>query len=78
MDAAEAQIVDAVLRRHGIDGAVAPVNPDRPGGAWSVYDQADPAARREVTGVALAALAAAVHRPPSGPQRGFIVPPPVA
>ncbi|WP_175408847.1 hypothetical protein [Streptomyces sp. TRM64462] len=84
MDAEEARIVDATLRRFGLPGVVAPEDPDDPSGPWRVYDEADPATRRDTTAEALAALAARLRETDSeptsrgfdgGPTRGFIIPP---
>ncbi|MFJ5737802.1 hypothetical protein [Streptomyces microflavus] len=79
MDAEQARQVDRVLRQLGIPGVVAPEDPENLTGPWRVYDQADPATRRDVTADALAALAAK-FRPSTpgrqtGPTRGFVLPP---
>ncbi|MDT0270683.1 hypothetical protein RM844_30870 [Streptomyces sp. DSM 44915] len=85
MNAEEARQVDAVLRRLGLPGVVAPEDPADPGGEWRVYDQADPETRTETTADALVGLATAYpgEAPPSGsargdqrgPTRGFVLPP---
>ncbi|MFI0937343.1 hypothetical protein [Streptomyces sp. NPDC021020] len=80
MNAHQARRVEAVLRRLGVPGVIAPEDPARPEGPFRVYDSADPAARRDITPDALASLAARFpdeERPP-GPTRGFVVPPPAA
>lgn len=76
----EAQRVADVLRRLGVGGVVAPVDPDAPSGEWRVYDRADPATRRDITAEVLASVAAHVpaqgSRPEeTGPTRGFVLPP---
>lgn len=73
MTADHARHVAAVLRRLGIAGVLAPETPDDPSSPWRVYDTAEPAARRDVTPAALAAVVAALA-PPPGPARGFVVP----
>lgn len=77
MNADQARRVEAVLRRLGIPGVLAPEDPARPEGPWRVYDSADPADRRDVTFDALASLAARFpdDELPPGPTRGFVVPP---
>lgn len=76
MDADQARRVEAVLRRLGIRGVVAPENPEDPAGAWRVYDTADPVVRHDVTPDVLAAVAALLpEEPRPGPRRGFVVPP---
>ncbi|MGD9482344.1 hypothetical protein WDH52_03645 [Streptomyces sp. TRM70308] len=74
----EARRVDALLRKLGIEGVVAPIDPDNSTGQWRVYDTADPYARTDVTAAALASVARLImgNEPgPSGPTRGFIIPP---
>jgi hypothetical protein len=72
----EARRVDAALRRLGVAGVVAPVDPENPAGEWRVYDTVDTESRRDITADALAAVAAHVTPPePSGPTRGFVIPP---
>ncbi|MFJ4972391.1 hypothetical protein [Streptomyces sp. NPDC088755] len=83
MDAEQARQVDSVLRRFGIPGVVAPVDPENPAGSWRVFDQADPETRKDATADALAALAATfpssspspAPKRQSGPTRGFVYPP---
>ncbi|MGW3329041.1 hypothetical protein V6574_13615 [Streptomyces sp. SM1P] len=83
MDAEQARQVDSVLRRFGIPGVVAPENPENLTGPWRVFDQADPATRKDITADALAALAALlpVSTPDPAPKRqgrptrGFVLPP---
>ncbi|MFE7456750.1 hypothetical protein [Streptomyces sp. NPDC057554] len=83
MDAEQARQVDSVLRRFGIRGVVAPADPEQLTGMWRVFDKADPQTRKDITADALAALAAALPasapgpdpKGPSGPTRGFILPP---
>ncbi|MFI1676543.1 hypothetical protein [Streptomyces sp. NPDC020607] len=83
MDAEQARQVDATLRRLGIPGVVAPVDPENPAGAWRVYDSADPATREDTTADALASVVAKFREispePPEkrhqGPTRGFVFPP---
>lgn len=78
VDAEQGRHVEAVLRELGIPGVVAPEETGNAAGPWRVYDRADPATRRDVTSDALAAVAAAFRqqRPgPSGPTRGFVIPP---
>ncbi len=79
MDAERARQVDALLRRLGIPGVVAPEDPENTAGPWRVYDTADPANRRDVTTEALASVAAKFPEEPSGsgPMRGFVIPPKV-
>ncbi|MFF4697266.1 hypothetical protein [Streptomyces chattanoogensis] len=75
--------MDATLRRLGIPGVVAPVNPEHAAGTWRVYDSADPVTRKDITSDVLAAFVAKFReanpeppgKPQSGPTRGFIVPP---
>jgi hypothetical protein len=78
MDAEEARVVDAVLRRLGLPGVVAPEDPEDPAGSWRVYDRADPETRTDTTAEALVSLAKAIRGDePSerkGPTRGFIIP----
>ncbi|MBW1600995.1 hypothetical protein JJV70_02515 [Streptomyces sp. JJ66] len=74
----EARRVEALLRKLGIQGVVAPIDPDNATGEWRVYDTADPHARTDMTAAALAAVAGRLPEddpPPSGPTRGFVVPP---
>ncbi|MEW2194645.1 hypothetical protein [Streptomyces microflavus] len=83
MDAEQARQVDSMLRRLGIPGVVAPVDPENPAGLWGVFDQADPEIREDATADALAAVAAAfpssspgpAPKKQSGPFRGFVYPP---
>jgi hypothetical protein len=80
MNAEEARNVDAVLRQLGLPGVVAPEDPEYPGGAWRVYDRADPETRRDTTADALARLAEAFQaesggRGQRGPTRGFVIRP---
>ncbi|MGC5343706.1 hypothetical protein PZB75_11345 [Streptomyces sp. AM 4-1-1] len=79
MDAEQARQVDRVLRQVGIPGVVAPEDPENLTGLWRVYDQADPATRRDITADVVAALAAEFEPPTprrhSGPTRGFVLPP---
>lgn len=83
MDAEEARQVDAVLRRLGVPGVVAPEDPDDPAGAWRVYDSPDPRTRKDTTADALAAVVAKfqeatpepTQRAEGGPTRGFVIPP---
>ncbi|MCS0601285.1 hypothetical protein NX794_08580 [Streptomyces sp. LP11] len=79
MNAEEARQVDAVLRRLGIHGVVAPEDPENAAGPWRVYDTADPETRKDVTADALVAVVAKTPRPDPrsahGPTRGFVVPP---
>ncbi|MCE7082778.1 hypothetical protein [Streptomyces sp. ST2-7A] len=84
MDAEEARYIDAVLRRLGLPGVVAPEDPDNPAGPWRVYDQADPDSRTDMTARTLVSVTKALGAdasPPApkaqrnGPSRGFIIPP---
>ncbi|MFJ1577426.1 hypothetical protein [Streptomyces sp. NPDC088182] len=77
MDAEQARQVDAVLRRLGISGVVAPEDPENTAGGWRVYDTADPITRQDVTAEALASLAREFPdgKTGSGPTRGFVIPP---
>lgn len=87
MNAEEARHVDAVLRRLGLPGVVAPEDPENPAGVWRVYDRADPETRTDTMADALVSLAkafrgetAASASEPTrgnqqGPTRGFVVPP---
>ncbi|MET7640114.1 hypothetical protein [Streptomyces sp. NPDC005438] len=77
MNGEDARQVEAVLKRLGIPGVVAPEDPANTAGPWRVYDTADPATRRDVTADALASLAAKFpkEKPGSGPTRGFVIPP---
>ncbi|MFE2292843.1 hypothetical protein [Streptomyces sp. NPDC059452] len=83
MDAEQARQVDSVLRRFGIPGVVAPADPEQLTGPWRVFDKADPQTRKDISADALAALAAALPaaalgpgpKGPSGPTRGFVLPP---
>lgn len=83
MNAEEARQVDAVLRRWGLPGVVAPVDPENPSGAWRVYDRADPERRTDTTADTLVSLARALGSDATpgaaqpernGPTRGFVVP----
>lgn len=76
----EAERVADVLRRLGMAGSVAPVDPEDPAGEWRVYDLSDPENPRDVTADALAAVAARVtaqgdEPERTGPTRGFVLPP---
>ncbi|MEU6477186.1 hypothetical protein ABZ858_09890 [Streptomyces sp. NPDC047017] len=77
MNAEQARQVEAVLRKLGIPGVVAPEDPENTAGPWRVFDTADPATRRDMTAEALAAVAAKFpeEKPGSGPMRGFVIPP---
>ncbi|MFE3762397.1 hypothetical protein ACFXPI_11600 [Streptomyces sp. NPDC059104] len=74
MDADEARELDMTLRQLRIPGVVAPEDPEDPQGAWRVYDEADPDARRDITADVLVAVAAARQRQRRGPTRGFVIP----
>ncbi len=76
----EAERVADVLRRLGVGGVVAPVDPEDPSGEWKVYDHSDPETRRDITADALAAVAERVpaqgdEPERTGPTRGFVLPP---
>lgn len=75
MDAEQARQVDALMRRLGISGVVAPENPENAAGEWRVYDTGDPATRRDVTADVLASVAAEFPGERAGPGRGFVIPP---
>ncbi|WP_405780229.1 hypothetical protein [Streptomyces sp. NBC_00859] len=77
MDSEQARQVDALLRRLGVLGVVAPEAPERTAGAWRVYDKDDLDSRRDVTADTLAAVAAKFpdDKPGTSPTRGFIIPP---
>jgi hypothetical protein len=75
MNAEEARHVDAVLRHLGVNGVIAPEDPENLAGAWRVYDRADPVTRRDTTADALVSLAKVFRREQKGPTRGFVIPP---
>ncbi|MCF6523634.1 hypothetical protein [Streptomyces sp. JJ36] len=74
----QARHVDALLRAYGIEGVVAPTDPEDTAGAWAVYDKADPDTRQDITADVLATVARHVQPDAperSGPTRGFVIPP---
>lgn len=82
MNADEARVLGAALKRWNIAGVVAPEDPGNPDGEWRVYDSQDPEARRDITADVLAALAKLEDSGPRtpgragiGPTRGFMIPP---
>ncbi|GCD42824.1 hypothetical protein [Streptomyces paromomycinus] len=56
MEAEEARHVEAVLRRLGVAGIVAPEDPERAAGAWRVYDSPDLGRRKDITPDVLVAV----------------------
>lgn len=66
MTADEARRVERVMRSLGLQGIVAPVDPDAPAGEWRVYDEADPRTRRDKTAEVLAAIAEHVPKRDTG------------
>ncbi|RLL68116.1 hypothetical protein [Streptomyces sp. Z26] len=79
MTEAEACRVQRMLHRMGRPGVAAPVNAGDPDGEWAIFDRAEPALRRDITGEVLDALIDEAENAPTLPagghaRRGFIVP----
>ncbi|MFD9488947.1 hypothetical protein [Streptomyces sp. NPDC059991] len=80
MDAEEARLTDAKLRRMGISWVVAPVDPEAPAGKWGLYDSAELSTRKPITpdvlGHVMAKLRVTRPEPPGkrpAPTRGFVL-----
>lgn len=70
MTAAELSELHSAMRRYGIPGVPAPVDPMDPEGPWRVFDCADPRFRRDITPQIRARVDAVRQRPAA---RGFVV-----